>query len=99
VGDDVRFVVQRSEGVRMASKGSTRRAALRLDRDAILHLGDARCRPAGPFGDVSLVPSVNAAFEDHPAAVGLHRDPQGFLLGAALQRPLDRLFDLDGVDR
>jgi hypothetical protein len=77
------------------------RGAMRLwlDRYAVVNLGDTRCGPGGPLGDVALVPGVDPALEDNPAALGLDGDPRCFELGAALQRPFDLLLDLDGVDR
>src|SRR6516165_11681962 len=42
---------------------------------------------------------MDPSFEDHPAALGLDGDPRCLELGTALQRLLDLLFDLDGMDR
>src|SRR5436305_1738063 len=55
--------------------------------------------PRGPFGEILLVPGTDLAAKDHPATLGLDRDPRRFDVSAPLQRLLDLLFNLGGGDR
>src|SRR6516162_1846232 len=64
------------------------------DRQAVLDLADTRRRPRRAFRNVTLVPGLDFASEDHPSTVGLDGDPRSIDLGTPLQRPLDLLLDL-----
>src|SRR6516225_5646688 len=70
-----------------------------VDGQVVLNLSDTGRRPCGPFGDIPLVPGPDLAAKDDPAAFGLDGDPRCLELSTPLQRLLDLLLDLEGMDR
>src|SRR5581483_3559944 len=67
----------------------------RCDLDMIDDVGDAGCGPGRIFGQAPLEPGMHLAVQDDLSAVGLDRDVRGVERGAAAQRLLDLVFDLE----